>query len=106
VLHQELLMGNRETMHKNIIELFVTNTKIVRSIIDQGIRKKVFKKVDPELTMATILGTINQVMLSKAMCTLLIEREDSFDPYTDVAFRNRLVKHLKQVIHDYLLIKS
>ena len=105
VLHQELLMGERETMHKNIINIFVANTKIIRHIIEQGIRKKVFKKVDPELTMATIIGTINQVMLSKAMCTLLIDREESFDPYTDIAFRNRLVKHLKQVIHDYLLNK-
>ena len=105
VLHQELLMGERETMHKNIINIFVANTKIIRHIIEQGIRKKVFKKVDPELTMATIIGTINQVMLSKAMCTLLIDREESFDPYTDIAFRNRLVKHLKQVIHDYLLYK-
>ena len=105
VLHQELLMGERETMHKNIINIFVANTKIIRHIIEQGIRKKVFKKVDPELTMATIIGTINQVMLSKAMCTLLINREESFDPYTDIAFRNRLVKHLKQVIHDYLLYK-
>ena len=105
VLHQELLMGERETMHKNIINIFVANTKIIRSIIEHGIRKKVFKKVDPELTMATIIGTINQVMLSKAMCTLLIDREESFDPYTDIAFRNRLVKHLKQVIHDYLLYK-
>ena len=103
ILYQELLMGERESMHKNIIGMFVKNTLTLRTIIEQGIRKKVFRKVDPELTMATIIGTINQVMLSKAMCIMLINREESFDPYTDVSFKNRLIKHLKQIIHASLL---
>lgn len=104
VLHQELLMGGRESMHHNIIRIFVKNTNTLRNIIDQGIRKKIFRKVDPELTMATLIGTINQVMLSKAMCIMLIDREKNFDPYNDPAFRNRLIKHLKQVMHAYLLL--
>lgn len=103
VLHQELLMGDREAMHENIIKVFVRNTKTLRSIIEQGIKKKVFKKVDPELTMATLIGTINQVMLSKALCVMLINRENDFDPYTDQSFRDRLIKHLKQIMHSYLL---
>lgn len=105
VLHQELLMGERGTMHENIIKIFVKNTQTIRDIIEQGMKKKVFKKVDPELTMATLIGTINQVMLSKALCIMLVNREKNFDPYTDLAFRNRLIKHLKQVMHSYLLNK-
>lgn len=103
IIYQELLMGERDVMHKNIISMFTKNTLTLRNIIEHGIKKKVFKKVDPELTMATIIGTINQVMLSKAMCIMLINREESFDPYTDAGFRNRLIKHLKQIIHSSLL---
>lgn len=103
ILHQELLMGERDLLQQNIIKAFVRNTHIVKSIIEQGIKKKIFRKVDPELTMATLIGTINQVMLSKAMCAMLVDSEDSFDPYTDVAFKNRLIKHLKQIMHSYLL---
>ncbi len=105
VIHQELLMSNKETLHKSIINIFAKNTNTIKSIIEKGIRKKVFKKVDPELTMATLIGTINQVMLSKTMCLMLIKKGDDFDPYTDAAFKNRLIKHLKQIMHDYLLIK-
>lgn len=105
ILYQELLMGERETMQENIINIFVKNTKTLRNIIEQGVKKKVFKKVDPELTMATLIGTINQVMLSKATCFMLIDRKNNFDPYTDVAFKNRLIKHLKQIMHSYLLNK-
>jgi AcrR family transcriptional regulator len=103
ILHQELLMGDREAMHNNIVKVFMRNIKTLRNILELGVKKKVFKKIDPELTMATLIGTINQVMLSKAMCNLLMERDGSFDPYTDIAFRERLIKHLKQLIHSYLL---
>lgn len=103
VLHQELLMGDREAMQANIIQVFVRNVKTLRNILELGMKKKVFKKVDPELTMATLIGTINQVMLSKAMCNMLMECDGEFNPYTNPKFRERLIKHLKQLIHDYLL---
>lgn len=103
ILHQELLVGDRDAMHENIVKVFVRNITTLRNIIELGIKKKIFKKVDPELTMATLIGTINQVMLSKAMCNMLMHRDGNFDPYTDLAFRERLTKHLKQVIHSYLL---
>jgi AcrR family transcriptional regulator len=106
VLYQELLMGEREAMHENITKIFVKNTQILRKIIEHGVKKKVFKKVDPELTMATLIGTINQVMLSKAMCIMLMNEDKKFNPYTDVAFRDRLIKHLKKVVHAYLLNDS
>jgi len=91
-------------MHQSITNIFKRNMEMVKSIINVGIKKKVFKKVDPELTMASIIGTINQVMLSKAMCLMLIQKGEDFDPYTNKAFRKRLETHLKQMIHSYLLI--
>ena len=104
VIHQELLVNQRESMHQSITNIFKRNMEMVKSIINVGIKKKVFKKVDPELTMASIIGTINQVMLSKAMCLMLIQKGEDFDPYTNKAFRKRLETHLKQMIHSYLLI--
>ena len=103
ILYQELLMGEHEAMHENIIKVFARNITTLRNIIELGVKRKVFKKVDPELTMATLIGTINQVMLSKAMCNMLMDRDAGFDPYTDPAFRERLSKHLKKIIHAYLI---
>jgi AcrR family transcriptional regulator len=105
ILYQELLMADRQTMHDNIIRIFVKNTHTVRDIIEQGMRKKIFRKVDPQLTMATLMGTINQVMLSKAMCIMLVDGGKSFNPYSDPAFKTRLIKHIKQVMHAHLLHK-
>ncbi|MBV9988308.1 MAG: TetR/AcrR family transcriptional regulator [Chitinophagaceae bacterium] len=105
ILYQELLRAERQTMHDNIIRIFVKNTQTVREIIEQGIKKKIFRKVDPQLTVASMMGTINQVMLSKAMCAMLLEGNKSFSPYTDPAFKTRLIKHIKQVMHAHLLQK-
>jgi len=103
IIHQELMLKQREEVHNSIISIFSKNTLIIKSIIEQGIKKKVFKKVDPELTFATILGTINHVMLSKGMCNLLINKDENFNPYTDESFKKRIITHLKQIIHSLLL---
>lgn len=103
VLHQELLMQNRKEMNERITNIFIQNTNNFKSIIEQGIRKKVFRKVDPELLLASLIGTINQVLLSQSMCNIFLQRGKDFDPYTDENFRKRLTTHLKQMIHTYLL---
>ena len=75
VLQQELLVTNRELLHQNVTALFIKNTQDIVAIIEKGIRKKVFRKVDPQLLFASIIGTINQVMLSKTMCNILMNKD-------------------------------
>jgi len=105
VLQQELLVTNRELLHQNVIELFTKNTQDVVSIIEKGIRKKLFKKVDPQLLFASIIGTINQVMLSRSMCNILLNKEAGSDPYHDPELKKRITHHIKQMVQDHLLIQ-
>jgi AcrR family transcriptional regulator len=105
VLQQELLVTNRELLHQNVTSLFIKNTQDIVAIIEKGIRKKVFRKVDPQLLFASIIGTINQVMLSKAMCNILMNNDVNADPYKDPELKNRLTKHIKQMVQDHLLIQ-
>lgn len=106
VIHQELLLEQREEIHDTIIKVFSKNKDIIYSIIEKGIKKKVFKKVDIEFTIVTLIGTINQATLSKSMCSIMMDKGKDFDLYTDEIFRKRIVKHLKQVIHSHLLIEQ
>ncbi len=106
VLQQELLVSQRESLHHNVISLFVKNTQNVVAIIEKGIRKKQFRKVDPPLVFASIIGTINQVMLSRTMCNMLMNKEFDNNPYQDPLFKKRLTLHLKQMIHAQLLFEK
>ncbi len=103
VLQQELLVSQRVTLHQNVINLFVKNTEDVVAIIEKGIRKKVFKKVDPQLLFASVIGTINQIMVSRTMCNMLMEKEKDSNPYADPQLKKRLLNHIKQMVQDHLL---
>ena len=102
MIHQELMLQQRESLHENIIAVFAKNKEVLKKIIDQGVKKKVFRKVDPELTIVTLFGTMHQALLSKSMCKFLIAKDANFDPYTDEAFKKRLINHIKQVMHAHL----
>lgn len=106
VIHQELLLLQREKLHSTIIKSFSKNKELIKGIIENGMSKGVFRKVDPELTIVTITGTINQVMLSKSMCSIIMERGDDYDMYTDETFKKRIIQHIKQLIHAHLLIEQ
>jgi AcrR family transcriptional regulator len=106
IIHQELMLSKRESLQQAIVDILYPNTLIIRGIIEAGVKKRVFRKIDPPLVIATLTGTINQVLLSKKMCNKLLDKEDDYIPYEDATFRKRVGDHLKQVMHAHLLIKS
>jgi AcrR family transcriptional regulator len=103
VINQELITNQREALTKTIADALFPNALSIKSIIEEGIRKNEFKKVDPQLTIATLLGTINQVLLSKIFCLRLLNKDEEYTPYDDPKFRKRVIDHLKQLMHDHLL---
>jgi AcrR family transcriptional regulator len=106
ILYREMMLDMRPDMQKAIRSIFAVNTQMFRKIIEDGIKKKVFRKVDPELTMASMIGTINQVMLSGPLCAMLINKEPTYDPYSDDSFRKRVIKHLQKMMESHLLDTS
>lgn len=105
LIHQELILNQREDLQSSIVNLFFQNTTLIKSIIETGIKKDDFKKVDVELTIATLIGTINQVLLSKKFCNRLMNKGDDYVPYEDIKFKKRVSAHLKQLMHTHLLNK-
>lgn len=104
VIHQELMLSQRDTLQQTIIDILSPNSLIIKGIIESGIKKGTFnKKVDAPLALASIVGTINQVLLSKRMCNKLLSKNDDYIPYEDPKFKKRLSDHLKEMIHAYLL---
>jgi len=103
VINQELITNQRETLTRIIADALFPNALTIKTIIEEGIKKNEFKKVDPQLTIATLLGTINQVLLSKMFCLRLLNKGPEYVPYDDPGFRKRVVDFLKQLMRDHLL---
>ncbi len=106
LLYKELMGSNRENLNQLLTNTFARNTKNFAKIIENGIKKKVFKKVDATLTVASIVGSITQIMMSKNMCNQLMEKPQDYEPYTDEAFKKRLIKHIQQMMQSHLLINQ
>ena len=105
LIYQELILNQREDLQNSIVNSLVPNSLIIKRIIESGIKTEEFKKVDVELTLASITGTINQVLLSKKLCNRLMNKDDDYVPYDDIKFRKRVRNHLKQLMDAHLLNK-
>lgn len=105
-LQREIGMVQRQKMHGKIIEILIGNAKYIKQILLDGIKKKHFRKIDVEMTIGTLLGSINQVLLSENMCRLLCDEDEHFKPYEDPKFRKRIINHLKQLMKAYLVLEK
>lgn len=103
IIHQELMMNQRESLQDSIVTILSPNSSAIKSIIESGIKKGAFRKVDPPLLMASMFGTLNQVLLSKKMCNKFLDKEPGYIPYEDPKFTKRLIDHLKDLMHTHLL---
>jgi AcrR family transcriptional regulator len=105
-LYKELMDTKREDIQEFLTNSFARNAKSVASIIEKGIQKKTFKAVDPALTVASIIGSISHVMMSKSYCNKLLQKPETNEPYTDEEFRIRLINHIQNMMHAHLLVVS
>jgi AcrR family transcriptional regulator len=103
VIHQELMLSHRESLQQAIVNILYPNSALIKSMIDGAVKKGAFKKVDSALVIASLIGTINQILLSKKMCNKLLDKEENYVPYEDAKFKKRVSDHLKEMMHAYLL---
>jgi AcrR family transcriptional regulator len=104
VLHHEMQLNQRPELAKAISNVIGKNFQTIKNIIESGIRKKAFRKVDVPLTIATMTGTFNSLILSKKLGRLLLERETTDElPYDDEKFRKRVADHVKQMMRAHLV---
>ena len=69
VMQQEMLVSVRPELNRNISEVLIKNVDEIVKIIHSGIRKKEFRKVDAQLTFASIIGTDFHETISPSIIT-------------------------------------
>jgi len=103
LLHQEMIMNQRESLQDSITTLLLPNSLAIKAIIAEGIERGEFRQVDDTLTMVSLIGTINQLLLSKKYCLRLLNKGEEYVPYDDPEFRERVCIHLKGLMRAHLL---
>ena len=103
VIHQEMMLSQRESLQQAIADTIYPNSMIIKGLLEEGMKNGAFVPVDPPLVIATMIGTINQVLLSRKLCNKLLNKEVSYVPYDDEEFVQRVARHLKQLMRNHLL---
>jgi AcrR family transcriptional regulator len=106
IMTQEYNSGRSADIKDQITSIKLRNLEQIKKIIADGQKKKLFRKVDVELTMGSVMGTIAQLTNSRTLyCTLLkidASDEDSYRKKVSL----RLKTHLKHLLHAHLDIKN
>lgn len=98
------------TRSPEIKELF-TNIKLrnleqVKKVIADGQRKNMFRKVDIECTIASIMGTLSHAINSRNMYCRLFKIDETDDAAYRKKMTPKLKTHLKQLLRAHLDIKN
>ncbi len=103
LLQRELSLEHRPKMRDSISDILLKNVSPVKAIIQDGINVGVFKPVDVELTISTIIGTVNHLLISETMCKKLLNKPKNFNPFQNKKLKERLNEHLQQLMRAHLL---
>lgn len=106
LLHRELSLERRPQLKNAISDILLRNFVSVRKIIQDGVEKGEFKKVDAELTIASVLGTINHMLSSEVMCRKMLQKGKDFNPFQSKKLKERIGEHLKQLMRSHLLVNN
>lgn len=107
IMSRQIFSEHDLELRNQINNIKLKNLDIIRRIILEGIKNKIFRKVDIELTVATLIGTISQATMSKTLYTRIFNLDSELE---DVAYYNqispRVKKHLKYLLRAHLDIKN
>jgi AcrR family transcriptional regulator len=95
-----------EVIRKSILDMKLRNFEQIKKIIMDGQKKKFFRKVDIELTMSTVIGSISQLTLSRGLYCSLLKIDEADEENYRKKVTQRLKTHLKQLLHAHLDIKN
>ncbi|MCX6290452.1 MAG: TetR family transcriptional regulator [Bacteroidetes bacterium] len=106
ILQREIALQQRSKMHEVIVDILMRNMNEIRKMIEEGQRKKVFRKVDIECTIATLIGTISQVTKSSMLACKMINLDPETNSIFDEKNKTRVKKHLRDILKNHLLIRK
>lgn len=105
IIFREMAMNQRSAMNEVILEQIHKNFSAMADIINKGIKQKEFNKVDVELTVMSIVAIVKTYTTSGMMACKVLQLENPKDAF-DIKYKNRLRKHLRELLTNHLGIEK
>ncbi|MBE5317867.1 TetR/AcrR family transcriptional regulator [Pedobacter sp. MR2016-19] len=104
MMHRELSLTQRPEMYDKIKDAMSHNMQIIDRIITDGIEDGSFNKVDVRMVIATIMGTITNIVISPHK-VMSCSNFDLNNPKDKKIIKDRAVAHLQDLTTVYLTTK-
>ena len=105
VINREISLHQRSVFNKIISDILLKNFEEIKKLIIDGQKKKVFRSVDVELTIASLIGTISKVVQSSYFSCRIINIDPDKNSIFEEKHKKRVKKHLKDLMQAHLLRK-
>lgn len=105
MMHRELSLTQRPEMYDKIKDAMSHNMQFMDKIIIDGIENGSFNKVDVRMLIATIMGTITNIVISPHK-VIPCSSFDLNDPKDKKIIRERAIAHLQDLTTVYLTAKK
>lgn len=106
ILHREMGMSHRSKLTDAISTTLAKNANELRQLINDGIKRKEFRKVDTEMLMASFIGTLWQVVGSYNLTCKVLGQKPEKSGIPNDETKIRLKEHLKELFKSYLEPKT
>lgn len=105
MMHRELSLTQRPEMYDKIKDAMSYNMQLIDRIITDGIEDGTFNKVDVRMVIATIMGTITNVVISPNK-VMPCSNFDLNNPKDKKIIKERAIAHLQDLTTVYLTTKK
>lgn len=107
IMSRQISLIQDKHLQEKMVAIKMKNRGVVHDLILNGQKAGLFRKVDVELTLASMIGTISQATMSRAFYTKALElKEDISEEEYFLKIKHRLKKHLKSMLRAHLDIKN
>ncbi len=106
IMSQQYNLTRSTEIKELIVSIKMRNLEQIKKVIADGQKKKIFCKVDIELTMASVFGTLTHITNSKSLYCRLMKIDETDDLTYRKKIAPRLKTHLKQMMRAHLDIKN
>ena len=104
ILHSEVISDKHSTSLEYAFSLIKKNHEFLSQIIERGKKNKEFRDIDCRLFMASITGTIMQLIKSETVAICWVVPTLKITGLDDPRFIQRMKTFLKEMAHGYLLV--
>lgn len=101
LLLHEISINTRPELQRRIAEVLMRNIYELRRIIRDGIDQGLFREVDIDMTILTLIGTVNQLISASDVLrqSMLAKPSDSVEGHE---LTERLYQHLRELMFTHL----